>query len=65
MTDRTSSGHMTSQFNRHSSLLACHVDWFNQVHTFLLPLASLCCFVAVQVKDREDQQRECVFEVFV
>lgn len=40
---------------------ACHADWFNQVHTFLLPLTSLCCFVAVQVTDREDEQHECVF----
>lgn len=47
--------------NHHSSLLACHADWFNQVNTFLLPLTSLCCFVAVQVKDLEDEQHECVF----
>lgn len=58
MADRTSSGLMISQLNQHSSLLACHADWFNQVHTFLLPRKSLCCFVAVQVKDREN---ECVF----
>lgn len=41
------SGHVTSQLNQRSALLACCANWFNQVCDFLLPLDSLCAGAAV------------------